>query len=229
MKTVEIHGRTYETVESRIERFYADHPEGRILTEMLSTGDNAKMASFKASLIVNGEVVATGHAMELQGDGNINAHCHLENAETSAIGRALANWKYAGTGERPSAQEMQKATRPRQTAPVTKTPVAPAASPDRVSIDDIDASWMLDTLGFGKYSDETWDSMARTKPDYLEWLAKQTDKKTGKPSKNSIRAKEALEAFGNAQSEAMDAADDMGASVEDINAQLDADDSSVPF
>jgi hypothetical protein len=101
----------YEPVDARIKRFYAEHPEGRITTELLSNPDAIDTAVVKAFLYVGDELKATGLAFEKAGDGMANKTSHLENCETSAIGRALANWNYSGN-KRPSREEMQKAAQP---------------------------------------------------------------------------------------------------------------------
>lgn len=100
----------YETVEQRLKRFYEDHPNGKVTTELVSNPNNETFAMFKATLWADYEtVVSTGYAQEQAGQSNpVNKTSHLENAETSAIGRALANWKYSGN-KRPSREEMQKA------------------------------------------------------------------------------------------------------------------------
>ena len=101
----------YETVKDRITRFYSDHAEGRILTELAS--DPASLPTFAAfkALVYLGDILkATGYAMELQGQG-VNKDAWVENAETSAIGRALANMDYCGT-LRPSREEMSKVSQP---------------------------------------------------------------------------------------------------------------------
>ena len=97
----------YETVKDRIARFYADHPDANILTELAS--DPATIgasALFKASIMLDGVIRATGYAYEAQGQG-VNRDAWVENAETSAIGRVLANFNYCGT-QRPSREEMSK-------------------------------------------------------------------------------------------------------------------------
>jgi len=222
MATVNIHGKEYSPVEDRLKRFYTEHPEGNIITELLSDPNMSQMSVFKATVTLGGIVLATGHAMELQGDGNINKHCHLENAETSAIGRALANWKYAGTGERPSAEEMVKATRPRQQpTPATPPPAAQKApesnpvAPDSV----IDAEpWMLEDIGFGKHSGTPWINVEQS---YIEWLAKGVDKKSGEPGPNNIKAKQVLAVLAGAKPQEQ-SVDDWA---DEVNAELD----SVPF
>ena len=99
----------YETVEERIAKFWKDHPEGRIVTTMLE-GSASRFIVYAA--IYRGaddtQPYATGLAEEtVQGRG-VNATSALENAETSAIGRATANAGYATKGKRPSREEMAK-------------------------------------------------------------------------------------------------------------------------
>lgn len=106
----------YEPVEARIDKFYGDHKEGRIITELVSF-DGAQWV-FKSSVYrAPGEpAAATGHAHEVTSQRGVNATSACENCETSAIGRALANLNYAAKGRRPSREEMGKATRSRAAA-----------------------------------------------------------------------------------------------------------------
>ena len=99
----------YETVDSRIKRFYADHPDGCIRTELLSNPNEIGTAVVLAYLYTDhGEILrSTGMAFEQAGQGFVNKTSHLENCETSAIGRALANYNYSGD-KRPSREEMDK-------------------------------------------------------------------------------------------------------------------------
>ncbi len=100
----------YEPVEDRIKRFYKDHVDGRITTELLSDANNMETAVVKAFIYVAEELKATGLAYEKNGEGYVNKTSHLENCETSAIGRGLANFNYAGN-KRPSREEMTKGDR----------------------------------------------------------------------------------------------------------------------
>lgn len=111
----------YEPVEDRIRRFYADHPEGRIYTKIVhkGTAESGIVMQWAVKATVLAEdpegvvtVVADGHAEEIVGSTNVNKTSALENCETSAIGRALANYGYAPKGARPSREEMVKASRP---------------------------------------------------------------------------------------------------------------------
>ena len=103
----------------RIELFYRSHPSGRIQTELINR--DAESVTFKA-LVYRGEAdadadadaAATGWATEREGDGDINTVACLENTETSAIGRALANLGFTTSKQRSSVEEMTKTVRSRQ-------------------------------------------------------------------------------------------------------------------
>src|SRR5438105_12606191 len=100
----------YATVAERIELFYERYPQGRINTELVSRADGA--ITFKA--VVYREAgdttpAASGWASEREGDSDINTVACLENTETSAVGRALANLGFTAGAKRPSREEMEKA------------------------------------------------------------------------------------------------------------------------
>jgi len=104
---IKIHDNDYFTVSERITKFREDHPDYSISTEIVSF--DATEVVIRAS-IHNGEtLISTGTAHESKADGYINATSYVENCETSAVGRALAFFKYAGTEIR-SADEMQQST-----------------------------------------------------------------------------------------------------------------------
>ena len=91
----------YATVAERMQAFRAAHPEAEVVTE-LHTWENGRV-TFRAAIYRNANAArpaATGWASEREGDGEINTNACLENAETSAVGRALANLGYAGTRQR---------------------------------------------------------------------------------------------------------------------------------
>jgi signal recognition particle subunit SEC65 len=99
----------YETVEERLVKFWKDHPDGQIHTKVLEHTANRFIVE---ASIFRTEADARPWTMGLaeetvQGRG-VNATSALENCETSAIGRALANAGYATKGKRPSREEMVK-------------------------------------------------------------------------------------------------------------------------
>ena len=98
----------YETVEERLVKFWKDNPEGRILTTLLEVSASRFIVRAEVYRGSDSPIWATGLAEEtVQGRG-VNATSALENCETSAIGRALANAGYATKGKRASREEMTK-------------------------------------------------------------------------------------------------------------------------
>ena len=105
---------SYAPVAERISLFYEAFPRGRIITEMVSrTERDVVFRALVYRQTDDSDPAATGWAAEREGDGEVNAVACLENTETSAIGRALANLGFTASRERPSAEEMAKASRAR--------------------------------------------------------------------------------------------------------------------
>jgi hypothetical protein len=107
----------YETVEERIRRFYKDYPDGRILTEWVDFAQETNKPwkfMFKATIFLSSEdqdkhlPKATGYAQE--DETGKQAQWAAELAETSSIGRALANMNLSGN-KRASREEMEKVAR----------------------------------------------------------------------------------------------------------------------
>ena len=112
----------YELVEDRLKKYWKDNPEGMISTNVVHITEDGTCVTIKADVADNnGRLVATGIAQETKGDGFANTTSWVENCETSAIGRALANWKYQGNKKaRPSREEMAKVER-NSVTPTTDT------------------------------------------------------------------------------------------------------------
>jgi hypothetical protein len=105
----------YEPVASRLARFWEKHPEGRVITKLITIeGDRVVV---QADIYVDREddrPIATDFAEEIRGSNNVNKTSHVENACTSAIGRALADCDFASSTDwtkRPSREEMSKVQR----------------------------------------------------------------------------------------------------------------------
>jgi hypothetical protein len=109
----------YETVEARLAKFWEENPNGQIFTQIFHYDENRVV--FKAECykdINDPRPVATGYAEEVRDASPVNRTSFVENAETSAIGRCLSNWKYQSkAAPRPSRQEMEKVERMNQSKP----------------------------------------------------------------------------------------------------------------
>ena len=136
----------YETVDERIQRFYRDNADGRIETKLLDhDGGHGK-----TRWIVRAEVYkadsehasGVGHAFEVDGTGMANKTSALENAETSAVGRALAQAGYSGS-RRTTREEMAKVL-----IPELRERIATAKTKDetRAVWNEAQKNGVLDTL-----------------------------------------------------------------------------------
>ena len=99
----------YETVEERLVKFWKEHPDGLIHTTLVES--TLQRFIVKASIFrteVDAQAWTTGYAEETVSTRGVNSTSALENCETSAIGRALANAGYVTKGKRPSREEMSK-------------------------------------------------------------------------------------------------------------------------
>jgi deoxycytidylate deaminase len=105
--TVKIKGKSYTQVATRVEIFrkHFGH-EYSLMTEVLPASD--PFVRVMATIAKDQHVVATGLAEEDRNAGPVNKTSALENCETSAIGRALANFGLHG-GEYASAGEVENA------------------------------------------------------------------------------------------------------------------------
>lgn len=104
----------YETVESRLKKYADKYPDFRIKTKVLKyTPNNILIEAWvfqNSEQMEKGLYHASGIAEEVRGEGFVNKTSHVENCETSAIGRALANCNFSGD-KRPSREEMAKVER----------------------------------------------------------------------------------------------------------------------
>lgn len=100
----------YEPVAARLDRWWAAHETGRVLTKLVHADEQTVCVRVEIFRDSDDErPYATGYAEETR-EGHVNRTSALENCETSAVGRALANAGYAGSdpSKRPSREEMSK-------------------------------------------------------------------------------------------------------------------------
>lgn len=104
---VNIRGKEYQTVALRVQKFREVFPAYALLTSVIErTPESVVMLAQIAD--ESGRILATGHSEEYRASSQINKTSALENAETSAIGRALAAFGLGGT-EFASANEVTNA------------------------------------------------------------------------------------------------------------------------
>jgi hypothetical protein len=122
----------YDPVEKRLgyrkdaKSFWEDFPDGRIATELeVCDKDRYVVKAYLYKTYDSSIAWVTGLAEEKVSDRGVNATSALENCETSAIGRALANAGYAAKGKRASREEMSKVV---------------ASKPSKPSVVELDAA-----------------------------------------------------------------------------------------
>jgi len=126
----------YEPVEKRlgnptkVTTFWEDYPDGRVETELISfQGDRYIVKAWIYRTYADSVPFSSGLAEESVSSRGVNATSALENCETSAIGRALANAGYAAKGKRPSREEMIKVAKAEMAKPKEFIPVENESDP----------------------------------------------------------------------------------------------------
>lgn len=129
---VNIHGKEYKTVAKRVDEFRNAHKTDlAIITSLVDRDENTVV--MKAEIIdKDGRTIATGYAEEHRTASQINRTSALENCETSAIGRALANFGLGG-GEYASADEVANAINQQEKVTIN----VPKYQKSSLSFDDI--------------------------------------------------------------------------------------------
>jgi hypothetical protein len=169
----------YETVELRLRRLYGKFPEARVMTDLVFHDERRFIV--KAEIYLDRDdmtPVATGYAEEIVGASPVNRTSALENGETSAIGRGLANCGFASEGKRPSRTEMEKVER------YKAEPRMPATKEKQwTPADEKQASLAIEAANLSKDIDklkEIWDAnkaVADLEIDGITLLTKVNQKK----------------------------------------------------
>ena len=85
----------YIEVKDRIIKFYAEHPDGRVQTEVIELSDVRVTVKARVYKSPEDPLPTSGHSwLNIPGTTNFTRGAELENAETSAVGRALAMMGY---------------------------------------------------------------------------------------------------------------------------------------
>ena len=92
LKTIEIQGKPYVEVSERINHFRNSSEFKGWGMETMIESQNDKNITMRC-VIKNqeGSIISSGIAQEVAGSSFINKGSHVENCETSAVGRALGN------------------------------------------------------------------------------------------------------------------------------------------
>jgi|TARA_R110000787_G_scaffold56088_1_gene129104 hypothetical protein len=122
----------YIEVKDRIIKFYQDYPNGRVVTSVIEMTDTR--VTVKAYVYQDGSDTCptTGHSwLTIPGTTNFTRGSELENAETSAVGRALALSGYEVKKSIASRDEvaMKQNDGPPSTQPLTPSVPYPVAAP----------------------------------------------------------------------------------------------------
>jgi hypothetical protein len=104
----------YVPVAERLEKFYQTYPEGRVTTAIVEHSIESGFVLMRAEVYRSADdaaPAATGHAFEVRGESYVNKTSYVENAETSAVGRALALLGFEVKRGIASREELQKTAR----------------------------------------------------------------------------------------------------------------------
>jgi hypothetical protein len=119
----------YVPVAERLEKFYQTFPAGRVTTSIVEHNLESGFVLMRAEVYRAADdaaPAATGHAFEVRGESYVNKTSYVENAETSAVGRALALLGFEVKRGIASREELQKTAR-MQAAGGSKAAGSPAS------------------------------------------------------------------------------------------------------
>lgn len=120
LPTINIKGKEYTMVKDRILFFNETYPNGSIVTELVSTPESERVI-IRAIItpdVTHHHRVFIDYSQAVIGDGMINKTSALENASTSAVGRALAMMGIGVVESVASAEEAKKAVTQNWTKPI---------------------------------------------------------------------------------------------------------------
>lgn len=193
---MKIRGKEYMEVKDRVMIFRKNHPSWALITEIIENDEKTGSVIFKVTIEdEDGRVRGTGHAHEFRDDKSsmVNKTSHLENCETSAIGRALASIgigiesSYATYDEVMIALDKEERMG-RSDAHTTEGKIRQSTEnplPEKKSSVKVISPWMDFKLDKGKYEGLTLGEISKiprkgsegSGEDYIRWMAGLEDMK----------------------------------------------------
>ena len=136
-KTSPIKDRPYVEVNERIKAFRKVYPDGFIITEMVSNENGVCVFRSEVGFYLESgdcRIIGTGTAYEKEGSTFINKTSYIENAETSAVGRALGMAGFGIDVSVASAEEVANAIANQGEKPKSKPTSTAKATPEQIKI-----------------------------------------------------------------------------------------------
>jgi len=183
--------KSYVEVKDRIKLYKEVYPDMCVRTDVVQTFKDGDVVIIRATIFKSPEDLQSGkfHSMgiaeETRDAGYINKTSHVENCETSAIGRAFANVGFTGSDERPSAEEMDKVKRTKAAKAKPKAKEVEKVEDESPATDSTEDE-IIDTItGFDKKEDlvkwfnkaaEEADNTSAFQQNYLSAVKEQLSK-----------------------------------------------------
>ena len=87
LKTIDVHGKEYVEVKTRVQYFRKNYPNGSIVTDVLQ--QDSESITTQTKIYIDDKLVSSGMAHEDKNVSHINKTSFIECCETSSVGRAL--------------------------------------------------------------------------------------------------------------------------------------------
>lgn len=175
---MKIRGKEYMEVKDRVMVFRKNHPSWALITEIIENNESTGSVIFKVIIEDEvGRIRGTGHAHEFKEDKTsmVNKTSHLENCETSAIGRALASIGIGIESSYATYDEVKiaidKGERPEKDNSVSTESKVAKKSSVKVIKGDVKANWKDYKLDKGKHAGKTLEQISEEDSSYIRWMS----------------------------------------------------------